>query len=106
MRAALATSFGLCRYKRLLLRKIWVLPILLPSAQAYRTTAQEEQSLKVIFNTALGFHSWGVTLSKTSLPQEGGFALPPPPNTLIRSPPPPQHMVQSTSRASLHSLRP
>ena len=40
---------------------------------------QEERSLKVVFNTALGFDSWGTTLSQTSLhPEEGGFSFPPP----------------------------
>ena len=79
-RSALVASFGLSLAERLLLLKTWDLPVLLLTAKAYRATEQEERSLKVVFNTALGFDSWGTTLSQASLhPDDGGFSLPPPP---------------------------
>ena len=77
--AALVASFGLSLAERLLLLKTWVLPVLLLTARAYRATEQEERSLKVVFNTALGFDSWGTPLSQASLhPEEGGFSFPQP----------------------------
>ena len=72
-------SFGLSLTEHILLLKTWVLPVMLLTARAYSATEQEERSLKVIFNTSLGFDSWGTTLAQTSLPRdEGGFSLAPP----------------------------
>ena len=77
--AALVASFGLSLSERLLRLKTWVLPVLLLTAVAYRATEQAEGSLKVVFNTALGFDGWGTMLSLASLHSgDGGFSLPPP----------------------------
>ena len=79
-RSALVASFALSPAERLLLLKTWVLPVLLLMARAYRGTKKEERFLKVMFNTALVFDSWGTTLSQASLhPDDGGFSPPPPP---------------------------
>ena len=56
-RAALVASLGLSLKERVLLLKTWVLPVLLLIATAHRVTEQEERSLKIVFNTALGFDS-------------------------------------------------
>ena len=78
-RAALVASFGLSFPKRVMLLKNWVLPVLLLTARAYRASEQEERSLKIVFNTALGFGSRSITLSQTSLSaNEGGYPPPPP----------------------------
>ena len=95
-RSALVASFGLSLVERLLLLKTWVLPVLLLMARAYRATEQEERSLKVVFNTALGFDSWGTTLSQASLhPDDGGFSLPPPP----------PHLAQGAGGTGLYGIR-
>ena len=78
----MVASFALSLAERPLLLNTWVLPVLLLTAGAYRATEQEERSLKVVFNIARGFDSWGTALSQASLhPDDGGFSLPPPPPT-------------------------
>ena len=71
-------SFGLSLAKRMLQLKFWGSGNCALTARPYRAFEQEKRSLNVIFNTALGFHSWGVTLTQTWPPHdEGGFALAP-----------------------------
>ena len=77
-RATLVASYGVSLCERKLIPKTLVLPLLLSTGQAYRATEQEEWSLKDLFPTALGFHSWGITHTHSSLLQEaGGFAFHP-----------------------------
>ena len=78
-RASQLSLFPLTLLERVQLLKVWILPVLLLTARAYRASEQEERSLKTVYNTALGFDSWGVTLTQLSLqPDSGGHGLAPP----------------------------
>ena len=78
-RASQLSLFPLTLLERVQLLKVWILPVLLLTARAYRASEQEERSLKPVYNTALGFDSWGVTLTQLSLqPDSGGHGLAPP----------------------------
>ena len=62
-RASQLSLFPLTLLERVQLLKVWILPVLLLTARAYHASEQEERSLKTVYNTALGFDSWGVTLT-------------------------------------------
>ena len=78
-RASQLSPFPLTLLERVQLLKVWISPVLLLTARAYRASEQEERSLKMVYNTALGFDSWGVTLTQLFLqPDSGGHKLAPP----------------------------
>ena len=56
-RASQLSLLPLTLIERVQLMKVWILPVLLLTARAYRATKQEEQSLKAVYNTTLKFDS-------------------------------------------------
>ena len=65
-RASQLAGLQLCLRKRLLLLKTWILPTILLTARSYFPSEMSIKSLKLVYNTALGLDSWGVTLDHIS----------------------------------------
>ena len=78
-RASTVGSLGLSKKEAMILPKTWVLPTLLLTARSSFPSEHTIKALKIVFQTALGVDSWGVTLRELAQhPECGGFQLPTP----------------------------
>ena len=78
-RASTVGSLGLSKKEAIILLKTWILPTLLLTARSYFPSEHTIKALKIVFQTALGVDSWGVTLRELAQhPECGGFQLPTP----------------------------
>ena len=58
------------------LLKLWILPVLVYPSRVIYPVKQVVDSIKVIYNIALGLNTWGLTHEILALPeQEGGMGL-------------------------------
>ena len=72
-------SLGLSKREAIILLKTWVLPTLLVTTRSYFSSEHTIKALKIVFRTALGVESWGVTLRELAQHREcGRFQLPTP----------------------------
>ena len=55
-------SLALAKKEAIILLKMWILPTVLLMATAYYPSENTIKALKIVFQTALGVDSWGVTL--------------------------------------------
>ena len=77
-RADIVSTLGLSLQERVQILKIWMPPVLLLTARAYYPDPIVISSLTTVFQTALGFDSWGLTIHQMAkLKTEGGHELPP-----------------------------
>ena len=78
-RASRLASYNLSLKERILPLKTWVLPIVLLTSRACFPSDITIKTLKMVYNTALGVDSWGITLDQLSHELElGGYLLPTP----------------------------
>ena len=75
-RANIASTLGLSLQERVQILKVWILPVVLLTARAYCPDPVVISSLTTVFNTALGFDSWGITIHQVAkMKTEGGHEL-------------------------------
>ena len=76
MRANIASTLGLRLQERVQILKVWILPVVLLTARAYYPDPVVISSLTTVFNTTLGFDSWGITIQQMAkMKTEGGHEL-------------------------------
>ena len=62
--------------ERVFLLKMWILPVLVYPARVIFPVKKVVDSLKTIYNIALGLNSWGLTQDILALPEsQGGLSL-------------------------------
>ena len=75
-RANIASTLGLSLQERVQILKVWILPVVLLTARAYYPDPVVISSLTTVFNTTLGFDSWGITIQQMAkMKTEGGHEL-------------------------------
>ena len=75
-RANIASTLGLSLQERVQILKVWILPVVLLTASAYYPDPVVISSLTTVFNTTLGFDSWGITIQQMAkMKTEGGHEL-------------------------------
>ena len=73
-RAHSMQHWNLTLKERVFLLKMWILPVLVYPARVIFPVKKVVDSLKTIYNIALGLNSWGLTQDILALPESQGGA--------------------------------